>query len=527
MKNRKIISLILGVLFMFTSLAGCGEESKEQSLDIIFSQDAINDVTAEMYKRYVVAGRIDTSDRIFYSTGNVIIFTRRVANENVYSVYNIETGKEVYKLKLSIDKNLLINSILNPISKTEILKLFVKNGSEFDCQIIDGNGSVLISKNSILYSELELLEPKFYTDLLEINNEIFYLNEQRKYEKITGLSSDFKMPNITEKVGDKYYEINNELAFVNVYNEDLEKIKTISEEEKFDETVFAVLGNGNVIAQYDSNLPFDAVDFDYFDGGSNKHVFKTVIYDINNDTSKTTRQNYKMLNLTSRNSYNAPLHYDALIEGLNNVATYYSINNQLMRYVEVEGFVDNTGNLMEVSGTFNGVYTDSFLSSNKFIRETEDQRYQIIDFYNVLLGTFSKIDYVYNDIIVAEGKAYDYNLKELLDLEDFEIVKHMYNGLLVERDGYIKLISNRQVVDVANGKNLSVVDIVPSPEEVERVSFFIVYNSDTAEYIVYNDYGEKIFTTKEQIYVLSTTHNGKTVTQTKSLTGEYKTYILY
>lgn len=339
------------------------------------------------------------------------LFTKDVdstdSNKVTYRVYDVLTGDEIAKEKVTSDANERKSYEMTALTENLFCLTYTSFSlsdfsTETECTIYNENGDVV-------YGDLEEV-PAYLSNLasdafLFDDSLYFYENGSMTLKK------SLKETMITESLlkslsvaGDKYVKVTGEKIFVfdsNFKQIDVQTLKSNCEDYYGnEETNYSVLNNGNVLVQVLAKVGaytdvFDA-NYDFVMNGD-CYILDTYLYNTNKLNYKEIKCNYIVGDVVTADKY-FDRYGAGLVNGADNMAYGYKIDNESVVYGAnnedtLTLLVSNDGKVEEFEITDKGMEYVSI----------SDTRYIVFGDY------FTRLYNEKNEVIGEFGQVVDYN----------------------------------------------------------------------------------------------------------------------
>ena len=465
--KRKIALLLVLVLSLSVVLAACSSSCDEH---VDADRNEICDVCEE-YVKYVPAylgfeGIYNTAleeeddDEILYSkaqinsslndmtfdyngSGNLVVFRdySAEAGETKALVLNTDTGETVLVLKeedddATVEKEVRIDTnnydTFIRVIETDTTD---RNSTVYKQTLYTALGEEITSKTSKVNANISIQRLGYTAD----HEGSVYLIEDKVYE-ITDDVAEYKFDKGFTRIptGNTYLQTENYYYNLNSYSEiyvydlqyNLVAYYAVPAECEM-VTRATVLADGNVLIQYEKELPWDAAEYDLYEKEV-KYDFYTVIFNVADGTVKEIEFNYEVSDVV--NSTNAPAFFsEYFVEGsVENVAVVYPIVDKAVdyddiKYINVDSNLFLIGFLGEEIANQNGM--PSPIADNRFIVSNEAGQKFLINEKAEVIGEVTAASFN-SDLgyFVMNNKYYDLDLKLVFDANEIEYTYYEYNN---------------------------------------------------------------------------------------------------
>ena len=468
---KKIIISTALLLAMIFSLASCSFGGGLKTKSILVAENYEEPVSLKSAEK-VTSLNGKTTDGGYYNL-------MRFNDEDNYYVYNLLTGNKVFGVSKEKSASISVSDVYFTVTITE--------DDETKTTLYDANGNVLASKDesvsaSYLADDLFVFDDKVY----RFDDETLAVTLVKTYgpfeKKVFDLYSN----------GAYYYNLRNE-NYIQTYDQSLNLISTWMlpfdvSQAKYDDVCF--LSNGNYIVQVIETLPDSFEDFSYVEGGVKKLV-TTFLVSPDGDY-KTIDADYVIdeLECVANDDY-----YNYLnAKKVRNIAIIKNFEDGRLGATERLVAISDSGKVTEMFtdlDEFGLPYYGYQVNKDVFCYETVTGSEYYVDAEGNVIGEVSGLSSSGSteDFFVTDGVVYDYNLNKLFDLNEKGLeVSYVLNHTLIlynaeEKEYYL--------YTGANSTKLLDVDAITTAAR----NYYITKDGDT--YTVYNDLGEKLFSTSD------------------------------
>lgn len=499
---KKIIISTALLLAMIFSLASCSFGGGLKTKSILVTENYEAPVTLKTSEKVTALNgkTLSGGDTSYY---NLILFS----NEDDYFVFNALTGQNVKTLDKDDEPDIILRDAYFTVAITD--------DDETTTTLYDANGNELASYDG------EVAASRIANDLIVFDDKVYRVDYETLAVTLVKTYGPFeKRLDDLYSVGEYYYYAEDDGVVFEAYDLKLALVGSWTmpfDFENAEDYELYPLSNGNIIAQVIEALPDSFEEFSYLEDGR-KMLVTTYLIETDGD--------YKKLKADYVIDDVEPSEDDDIFNSkkVNNLAWITNFEDGRLGAASRLVAISDKGAVSELFTDLDelGEADDFYQINDKvFIYSTNNGNRYFIDAEGNIIGDVTGlISYsITESFFVCDGVSYDYNLNKLLDLDadGYEVYATLNNSVILYK-------AEEEEFYLYNGS------AAPKLIDVESIatygdSYYVTLDDDT--YTVYNDLGEKLFSTSDTSMpraIYTDYDNGYVIFAIRDSEGDYTYY---